>query len=62
MIHSARPTASPVVEISFVLKSGDGRTNGRHVKKQFSLPAVTVGRQPRGSIQIDVTIYLAIQL
>ena len=57
MIHLARPTVSPVVNIVFAWnllrfeKWGrtDGRTDGRHVQKQWSLPAVTVGR-PRGSI------------
>ena len=60
MIHSAKPTVSPVANIVFCLfclldfkKWGrtDGRTNGRHVQKQWSLPAVTVGR-PSGSINI----------
>ena len=68
MIHSARPTVSPVanivfsLEICFVLKMGtDGRTdkrtnertNERYVQKQWSLPAVTVGR-PRGSIFYEI--------
>ena len=39
MIHSARPTASPVATIVFCssvlldLKRGDGRTDGQHVRK-----------------------------
>ena len=61
MIHSARPTVSPVVIIvlKFVLLDieewgrTDGRTDrqtdGQHVQKQLSLPAVTMGR-PSGSI------------
>ena len=56
MIHSSRPTVSPVVNIVFAWnlfcfeKWGQTyrRTNGRHVQKQWSLPAVTVG-WPRGS-------------
>ena len=56
MIHSARPIVSPVANIVFALfcfvrfwKVGtDGRTYSRHVQKQWSLPAVTVGR-PSGS-------------
>ena len=55
MIHSARSTVSPV---SWALccfdrfwKVGtDGRTDGQHVQKQWSLPAVTMGR-PVGSIE-----------
>ena len=59
MIHLARPTVSPVANIVFTsnlfcfVKGWDGwdrRTYGRQVRKQFSLPAVTVGR-PRGSKQ-----------
>ena len=39
MIHLARPTVSPVVNIVFAwnlfcFESRDGRTNGRHVQKQ----------------------------
>ena len=46
MIHSAMPTVSPVANIVFAWnlflfwKVG---TNGRHLQKQWSLPAVTVG-------------------
>ena len=48
MIHSSRPTVSPVANIVFCfalldLNSGDGRTYGQHVRKQLSLPTVTVG-------------------
>ena len=55
MIHSARPTVSPAATIVFCfgllyLKSGDGRTDGQLVRKQLSLPAVTLG-WPSGSIQ-----------
>ena len=59
MIHSARPTdwVSPVVNIVFawhlIYFEKWGRTNGRHVQKQWSLPAVTVGR-PSGSIAIKL--------
>ena len=57
MIHSARPTVSPVANIVFALnlfcfeKWGrtDGRTSVRHVQKQLLLPVVTVG-WPSGSI------------
>ena len=48
MIHSARPIVTPVANIVFCcfvlldLKSGDGRTDGQHVRKQLSLPAVTL--------------------
>ena len=53
MIHSARPTVSPVANIVFAWHLFCFvkfiRTDGRHVQKQWSLPAVTVGR-PRGSI------------
>ena len=54
MIHSARPIVKPVANIVFCcfvfldLKSGDGRTDGQHVQKQGSLPAVTLG-WPSGS-------------
>ena len=58
MIHSTRPKVSPdwanIVFCCFVcldLKSGDGRTDGQHVRKQWSLPAVTVG-WPSGSISV----------
>ena len=55
MSHSSRPTDSPVANIVFTLfcfarfwKVGtDGRKNGQHVQKQWSLPA-TVG-WPSGS-------------
>ena len=56
MIHSARPTVSPVANnivfdwnLFCFVKSGDVRTDGKDVRKQWSLPAVTVGR-PSGSI------------
>ena len=55
VIHSARPTVPTSSEHCFLcfvlldLKSGDGRTDGQHVRKQWSLPAVTVG-WPSGSI------------
>ena len=53
MIHSARPIVTPVANIVFCcfvdLKSGDGRTDGQHVRKQWSLPAVTLS-WPSGSI------------
>ena len=56
MIHSARPTVSPVANIVFALfcfarfwKVGLDR---RHAQKQWSLPAVTVGR-PSGSIFLN---------
>ena len=51
MIHSARPIVSPVANIVFCcfvfldLK----RTYGQHVRKQLSLPTVTVG-WPSGSL------------
>ena len=55
MIHLARPTVSLVVNLSldicFVLKSGEGRTdgrgrtNGQHVQKQWSLPAEWINLQ-----------------
>ena len=52
MIHSARTIVSPVAIIVFAWNlfcfEKWGRTNGRHVQKQWSQPAVTVGR-PRGS-------------
>ena len=62
MIHSARPTVSPVVNIVFSLcfvlldfeKWGltdgltDRRTDGQHVRKQLSLPAEIASR-PNGS-------------
>ena len=65
MIHSVKPTASPVqilfsLEICVVLKSGDGRTNGRRVQKQLSLSAMTVG-QPRGSTRQSRVFVLALQ-
>ena len=55
MIHSARPTALPVANIvfcCFVLLDFEKilRTDGQHVRKQLTPPAVTVGR-PSGSIQ-----------
>ena len=57
MIHLARLRTSTVAKIVFALtlfcfeKWGwtYGRTDGRHVQKQLTLPGVTVGR-PRGSI------------
>ena len=54
MIHSARPIVTPVANIVFCcyvfldLKSGDGRTDGQHVRKEWSLPAMTLG-WPSGS-------------
>ena len=64
MIHSARPTVSPVENIvftwNFVLKIGDGRTHVRMDvqtddmwEKQWSLPAMTLG-WPCGSTTITV--------
>ena len=50
MIHSARPTVSPVFTWNLLYFEKWGRTDGQHVQKQWSLPAVTVGR-PRGSIE-----------
>ena len=55
MIHSARPIFTPVANIVFCfvfldLKSVDGRTDGQLVRKQWSLPAVTLG-WPSGSIE-----------
>ena len=51
MIHSAKPIVTPVANVVFCfvfldLKSGDWRTG--HVRKQWSLPAVTLG-WPSGS-------------
>ena len=47
MIHSARPTVLPVVNIVFAWNlfcfEKWGRTDGRHEQKQWSLPAVTMG-------------------
>ena len=47
-------TRSPVVNIVFAWNlfgfENWGRTDGRHVQKQWSLPAVNVSR-PRGSIE-----------
>ena len=58
MIHLTRPAVSPVANIVFALfcfarfwKVG---TDGQHMRKQLSLPAVTVGR-PSGSIFWDQT-------
>ena len=59
MIHSTRPTVTSVPNIVFAWKMfcfekwrrTDGRTNARLVQKQWSLPAVTVGR-PSGSIML----------
>ena len=57
MIQSDRPIVTPVTNIVFCcfvfpdLKSGDGRTDGKHVRKQWSLPAVTLG-WPSGSIKL----------
>ena len=54
MIHSARLIVTPVANIVFCcfvlldLKNGDGWTDGQHVRKQRSLPAVTLG-WPSGS-------------
>ena len=59
MIHSAKPTVSPVAKIVFTWnlscfwKVG---TDGRHVRKQWALPAVTAGR-PRGSILLYVFLW-----
>ena len=52
MVHSATLTVLTVMNIVsleylFCFENW-GRTDGRHVQKQVSLPAVTVGR-PRGS-------------
>ena len=58
MIHSARPIVTPVANIVFCcfvlldLKTGDGRTDEQHVRKQLSLPAVALG-WPSGSIIRD---------
>ena len=52
MIHSTRPTVIAssgqyfrliFVLFRYILKSGEGRTDGQHVRKQWSLLAVTVG-------------------
>ena len=57
MIHWARHRLLPVLNIVFagnlfcfcqILRNGDERTYGQHMRKQLSLPAVTVGR-PSGS-------------
>ena len=52
--HSCEQRTLFSLDICLVLESGDGRTNGstdgQHVRKQLSLPAVTLGR-PRGSTQ-----------
>ena len=64
MIHSAGPPVSPVMDIVFVWnlfyfeKWGrtDRRTIERHVQKQWSLPAVTVGR-PSGSKRKQFAIF-----
>ena len=63
MMHSARPIVTPVANIVFYcfvfldLKIGDvrtyGWTYGQHVRKQLSLPAVTLG-WPSGSIYLAV--------
>ena len=56
MILSARPTVTQVSSIVFVWNlfcfEKWGWTDGRHVQKQWSLPAVTVG-PPRGSINTN---------
>ena len=62
MIHSARSTVSPVVNIPFTMfcfASFEmwGRTDGQHVLKQSSLPAVTV-TWPSGSILTTGKIYI----
>ena len=54
MIHTALPTVSPVVNIVFAWNLfcfgwKDGRTDGQHERRQWSISAVTVGR-PSGSI------------
>ena len=55
MIRLARPTVSPVVNIVFAwnlfsfARFWKVEVDGQHVRKQWSLPAVTVGR-PSGSI------------
>ena len=60
MIPSARPTASPVATIIFCcfvwldLKSWDGRTDEQHVRKQWSLPAVIVGRLSGSILQSEI--------
>ena len=52
MIHSARPIVSSVLNIAFAWNlfcfEKRRRTDGQHLRKQLSLPAVTTGR-PRGS-------------
>ena len=53
VIHKARTTVSPTLfslDICFVLLYFEnwGRTDWKHVQKQWSLPALTVGR-PNGS-------------
>ena len=54
MIHSARPLVTPVANIVFCcfvfldMKSGDVCPYGQHVRKQWSLPSVTLG-WPSGS-------------
>ena len=59
MIHSARSIVTPVANIVFCcfvfldLKSGDGLTYGQHERKQWSLPAVTLG-WPSGSIKTKI--------
>ena len=54
MIHSARPTVWPEVNIVYAwnlfARFWKVGTNGQHVWKQLSLPAVTVGRAS-GSIE-----------
>ena len=48
VIHSARPTVSPLVNVVFAwnllwfARFWKVRTDGQHVRKQWSLPAVTV--------------------
>ena len=64
MIHPARPIVTPEANIAFCcfvfqdLKSGDGRTDGQHVRKQLSLPAVTLG-WPSESISKSVDYHIA---
>ena len=71
MIHLARPTVTPVVNIVFAWnlfcfarfwKVGtdvcpNGLMDGQHVRKQWSLQAVTVGR-PSGSMQVNAHVMI----
>ena len=66
MIHSARPKVTPVANIAFCryvfldLRSARARayvqTDGQYVRKQLSIPAVTLG-WPSGSISKNTSLH-----